>query len=90
MSPLTSVVTADALNCQRDTAKAIVERKGDYLLDAKANQSELMKAISEYFEVKSLWKDVSTKKIKEKNRNRIEIRTAYATADVDWMPQKGD
>ena len=84
------LVTADALNCQRDTAKAIVERKGDYLLDAKANQPELMKAISEYFEVKSLWKDVSTKKIKEKNRNRIEIRTAYATADVDWMPQKGD
>lgn len=82
------LITADALNCQRDTAKAIVKKKADYLLDAKANQPELMKDISEYFEVKSLWKDVSTKKVKEKNRDRIETRTAFATTDIDWMPQK--
>lgn len=82
------LVTADALNCQRDTAKAIVKKNADYLLDAKANQPELMKDISEYFEVKSLWKDVSTKKLKEKNRDRIEIRTAFTTTDIDWMPQK--
>lgn len=82
------LVTADALNCQRDTAKAIVKKNADYLLDAKANQLELMKNISEYFEVKSLWKDVSTKKVKEKNRDRIETRTAFATTDIDWMPQK--
>lgn len=82
------LVTADALNCQRDTAKTIVERKGDYLLDAKANQPELMKDISEYFEVKSLWKDVSMKKVKEKNHGRVETRTAFTTTDIDWMPQK--
>lgn len=82
------LVTADALNCQRDTAKTIVERKGDYLLDAKANQPELMKDISEYFEVKSLWKDVSTKKVKEKNHGRVETRTAFTTTDINWMPQK--
>ena len=53
------LVTADALNCQRETAKAIINKNGDYLLDAKANQPELMKDISDYFEVKSLWKDVT-------------------------------
>ncbi len=83
------LVTADALNCQRETAKAIINKNGDYLLDAKANQPELMKDISDYFEVKSLWKDVTTKRVREKNRDRIETRTAYATADIDWMPQKG-
>ena len=82
------LVTADALNCQRETAKAIVNKNGDYLLDAKANQPELMKDISEYFEVRSLWKDVTTKRVREKNRDRIETRTAYATTDIDWMPQK--
>lgn len=82
------LVTADALNCQRETAKAIVNKNGDYLLDAKANQPELMKDISEYFEVKSLWKDVTTKRVREKNRDRIETRTAYTTTDIDWMPQK--
>ena len=82
------LVTADALNCQRETAKAIVVKKGDYLLNAKANQPELMKDISEYFEVKSLWKNVTTKRVCEKNRDRIETRTAYATTDIEWMPQK--
>lgn len=84
------LVTADALNCQRDTAKAIAKKNADYLLHAKANQPELMKDISEYFEVKSLWEDVSTKKTKEKNRDRIETRTAFTTTDIDWMPQKGN
>lgn len=82
------LVTADALNCQRETAKTIVNKNGDYLLDAKANQPELMKDISEYFEVRSLWKDVTTKRVQEKNRGRIETRTAYTTTDIDWMPQK--
>ena len=82
------LVTADALNCQRETVKAIVGKKGDYLLNAKANQPELMKDISEYFEVKSLWKNVTTKRVCEKNRDRIETRTAYATTDIEWMPQK--
>ncbi len=84
------LVTADALNCQRETAKAIVKGKGDYLLDAKGNQPALMKDISEYFQVKSLWKDVSTKKTKEKNRGRIETRTAYTTTDIEWMVQKSE
>lgn len=84
------LVTADALNCQRETAKAIIKGKGDYLLDAKANQPTLMNDIAEYFQVRSLWKDVSTKKTKEKNRDRIETRTAYTTADIDWMHQKAD
>lgn len=84
------LVTADALNCQRVTAKVIVKRKGDYLLDAKANQLELMKDISEYFKAESLRKNASTKKVKEKNRGRIETRTAFTTTDIDWIPQKND
>ena len=36
------VVTADALHCRRDTAKAIVERGGDYVLAVKDNQPGLL------------------------------------------------
>ena len=32
------VITADALHCQKTTARAIVEKGGDYLLQLKANQ----------------------------------------------------
>jgi predicted transposase YbfD/YdcC len=37
------VVTADALHCRHDTAKAIVERGGDYVLAVKDNQPNLLR-----------------------------------------------
>lgn len=36
------LVVADALNCQRETAKVIVSGKGDYLLSVKENQPSLI------------------------------------------------
>ena len=36
------VITADALHCQRETASAIVEKGGDYLLQIKDNQPSLL------------------------------------------------
>ena len=38
-----SIVTADPLHCQRKTARAIVEKGGDYLLQIKGNQPGLLK-----------------------------------------------
>jgi predicted transposase YbfD/YdcC len=38
------VVTADALHCRRDTAEAILARKGDYVLSLKDNQPKLLLA----------------------------------------------
>jgi hypothetical protein len=37
------VVTADALHCQKATARAIVEKGGDYVLQVKANQPSILK-----------------------------------------------
>ena len=39
------IVTADALHCRRDTAKAILERGGDYVLALKQNQPSLWAAV---------------------------------------------
>ena len=36
------VVTADALHCQKATARAIVEKGGDYVLQVKANQPSIL------------------------------------------------
>ena len=33
-----AVITADALHCQRDTAREIVAKGGDYILQVKDNQ----------------------------------------------------
>lgn len=37
------IITADALHCQREHARAIVEKGGDYLLQVKGNQPTLLK-----------------------------------------------
>lgn len=42
------MVVADALNCQIQTAQAIIDAKADYLLSAKGNQKELMNDIAAY------------------------------------------
>lgn len=41
------LVAADTLNCQKETAKAVVAGKADYLLSVKANQPALMQEMVE-------------------------------------------
>jgi len=36
------VVTADAMHCQRETSRRIVQKKGDYLFGLKENQPSLL------------------------------------------------
>ncbi len=79
------LIVADALNCQQKTAEIIVKGKGDYLLDAKGNQPNLEREISEYVQDGTLRKCMDCKRKTEKNRDRIETRTAYSTGDVAWL-----
>lgn len=79
------LVTADALNCQRETAEAIIRGKGDYLLDAKGNQPVLEEEIREYVQDESLRKTMDCTSTTEKSRDREETRTAYTTADIGWL-----
>lgn len=82
------IVVADALNCQTETANAIREGGGDYLLCVKNNQKNLKKAIEGYVQDDVLKEQMDIDKSQEKNRGRIEKRTAYVTQDVDWLKKK--
>ncbi len=84
------IIVADALNCQKETAKAVIKGKGDYLLEAKCNQPTLKKEIEDYVQDENLQKEMDTCCTKEKNRDRIETRTAYTTVDIDWLHGKSD
>ena len=44
------VITADALNCQKEIASTIIECGGDYVLAVKANQKSLHEDIKLFFE----------------------------------------
>ena len=71
------LVTADALNCQTETAKIILEGKGDYLLCAKGNHEQTMEAIKDCIEDEQNKKITEQAETHEKNRGRDETRTAY-------------
>jgi predicted transposase YbfD/YdcC len=46
-----SVITLDAMGCQKNITSLIVNKKGDYILALKGNQKLLYKAVKEWFEV---------------------------------------
>lgn len=79
------LVVADALNCQEETAKTIIENGGDYLLSVKDNHSELKTDIADYVEDEELRLTMEGATEIEKNRDRIERRTAYVTSDIEWL-----
>jgi len=80
------MVVADAMNCQIETAEAILEAKADYLLSAKANQKELMNDIAEYVQDKKLRAKMDSISQTERGHGRKETRSAYTTGDVLCEP----
>jgi predicted transposase YbfD/YdcC len=81
------LVTADALNCQKEIAKKIVEKEADYLLAVKGNQGELYRQIEQSF---VLEKAVSSQETIEKNHGRIEKRTCEVIDNLKWIEVKDE
>lgn len=46
-----SVITIDAIGCQKTITGLIVITKADYVIDLKANQDSLYKQLSDYREI---------------------------------------
>ncbi len=85
------VVTADALNAQVDTIKAVLKGKADYVLLVKENQKLTYEEIKEYFSDKELLEKAKKEKCKqtiEKEHNGIVTREYYLTNDIKWMNKK--
>ena len=80
------IVVADAMNCQIETAKSILEAKADYLLCAKSNQPTLKADIEDYVQDDKLRAKMNSASKTEKGHGRIETRSAFTTNEVSWMP----
>ena len=80
------IVTIDAMGCQREIVKKIVEKDADYVIAVKKNQPSLYKQIEQLFKqaIKTDGKDLnmSTFSSKEMNRGREEIRNYLMLTDV--------
>jgi predicted transposase YbfD/YdcC len=68
------IVTIDAMGCQREIAKAIIDQKADYVLAVKGNQGSLHEAIGDCFKLSHAGVYRATDEV-NKDHGRIEERT---------------
>lgn len=88
-----NIVTIDAMGCQKNIAKKIIEdNKADYVLALKGNHELLCNDVKDYFEslLKNEFKDIAHKSIttKEKSHGRIEIREYHLVTEIDWLSDR--
>jgi predicted transposase YbfD/YdcC len=84
------MIVADALNCQKETAKAIIEAKADYLLSVKDNQAQLKESIEKYVADNELCSKMDFFSTIEKQSGRIEKRRSFTTNDISWLCEKDE
>lgn len=89
-----AIVTIDAMGCQKEIAKKIVEKQADYVLALKGNQGTLSADVELFFTEQKACKFqdtiVNRHETLEKSHGRIETRTYTSIDAIDWLTQRHD
>lgn len=85
------IVTIDAMGCQTEIAQKIIEKRADYVLAVKGNQSRLHQAIVDYFEVAIAANQPELCQMQchediDAGHGRIETRRFYLSSCLDTLP----
>ena len=87
-----AIVTIDAMGCQRDIAKKIVEKKADYVLSLKGNQGSLREDVELFVAEQKVagFKDteISQDETVDGDHGRIETRKTTVIHDVEWLQER--
>lgn len=87
-----SVVTADAMNCQKGTAAVIAESSGDYVLALKGNQELFYQEVKDFFDEEEQErlrkKEGCWKKTVEKEHGGIAVREYFITEHIEWYSER--
>ena len=83
-----SIVTADAMSCQKTIVQKIQDGKADYVIGLKGNQPSLLENISLYFQDFS--KDLPCLVTRDKDHGRIEKREYRLLTDLSWLPERSE
>lgn len=89
-----SVVTIDAMGCQKDIAQGIVDQDAHYILQVKGNQPTLHDCLQGTFDdlTSGLLPHVSYSFHEEVNKGhgRVETRRIWTTEWIDWYAARSD
>ena len=81
-----SIVTADALNCQRAIAQQIVTQGGDYALALKGNQGTMHDDVTLFLNDPAR-EAGETHTTVDADHGRIETRVAEVSTDIAWLQE---
>ena len=82
-----TVVTIDAMGCQRAIAEKIAAKKADYILAVKENQGQLLEEIKDSFQM--LASDAVAEEI-DCGHGRVEQRTCSVIADLSLVEKAAE
>ena len=89
-----AIVTIDAMGCQRDIAKKIIDKKADYVLAPKGNQGTLQEDVAVFVAEQQAkgFADttISRNQTVDGDHGRIETRTTTVIHDVEWLRERHD
>ena len=80
------IVTVDALNCQREIARQIVDQGGDYALALKGNQGTLHDDVRRFLDDPAAEKITAPAAV-DGDHGRIETRIATVSTAIDWLQE---
>lgn len=79
-----TIVTIDAMGCQKKITHTIIEENANYVIQVKENQETLHNDIALFFQdTDNTYNCVQTI---DGEHGRIETRNYLATSDIDWLP----
>jgi predicted transposase YbfD/YdcC len=82
-----TVVTIDAMGCQKNIAQQILGKQADYILAVKENQGHLLEGVRDSFQM--LPADAVAEQI-DCGHGRVERRTCAVLADLSLLQQAGE
>ena len=80
------VVTADAMHCQRQLSRQVLDQGADYVLALKGNQESLNDDVRLFLDDPAT--PVAQASQTNKGHGRIEIRRASVSDDVAWLQER--
>lgn len=80
-----SIVSTDAMGCQKPIAEKIIDKQADYILAVKQNQASLYAEIESIFNNKTASVEVAVKT--GKNQGRLEQRQCEVVKDLKFLDE---
>lgn len=81
-----TVITIDAMGCQKKIAQQIVQQDGDYVLSLKGNQGKLHEDVATYF-TSSLSPEAAIVTV-DGGHGRIETRAIRVADEITWLKER--